>query len=52
MYSFRQASIRCFASLRSMNQWVFKHSLRNVPLKLSTNALSVGFPGLEKSIFT
>ena len=29
-----------------------KHSDRNVPLKLSTNAFSVGLPGLEKSIFT
>jgi hypothetical protein len=35
-----------------MNQWMFRHSDRNVPLKLSTNALSVGLPGLEKSIFT
>jgi hypothetical protein len=41
----------CRASFRSRNQWVFKHSLLKVPLKLSTNALSVGLPGREKSIF-
>jgi hypothetical protein len=32
-----------------MNQWAFRHSARNLPLKLSMNALSVGLPGREKS---
>ncbi len=49
--SVRQASMSCFASFRSRNQWMSRHSLRNVPLKLSTNALSVGLPGRQKSIF-
>jgi hypothetical protein len=35
-----------------MNQWAFKHSARNRPSKASMNALSVGFPGLEKSSAT
>lgn len=28
MYSQHQASISCFASSRSLNQWVFRHSAR------------------------
>ena len=36
------------ASARLANQCTSKHSERNVPLKDSTKALSVGFPGLEK----
>jgi hypothetical protein len=39
------------ASFSFMNQWVLRHSLRKVPLELSTKALSVGLLGLEKSIF-
>lgn len=35
-----------------MNQWAFRHSARNLPLKLSMNALSVGLPGREKSSVT
>jgi len=37
---------------RSLNQWASRHSARKVPLNDSTNALSVGLPGREKSIFT
>jgi len=47
--SLRQASILAFASSRLMNQGMFRHSARNLPLKLSMNALSVGLPGREKS---
>jgi hypothetical protein len=35
-----------------MNQLVFKHSSRKLPLKDSIKGLSVGFPGLEKSRVT
>src|SRR2546430_16131430 len=37
------------ASARSRNQCWFKHSSRNLPLKLSTNAFSTGLPGSMKS---
>ena len=49
LYSVRQASILDFASFRLKNQAAFKHSCRKRLLKASMNALSVGFPGLEKS---
>src|SRR5579871_3813394 len=52
LYSRRQASHFPTASSRLMNQWAFKHSARNLPLKLSMNALSVGLPGREKSSVT
>ena len=35
-----------------MNQCAFKHSARNLPFRLSINALSVGLPGREKSNVT
>jgi len=35
-----------------MNQCAFKHSVRNLPLNDSMKALSVGFPGREKSSVT
>jgi hypothetical protein len=35
-----------------MNQCWFRHSARNLPLKDSMNALSVGLPGREKSSVT
>jgi hypothetical protein len=35
-----------------MNQCAFKHSARNLPLNDSMKALSVGFPGREKSRVT
>jgi len=34
------------ASETFKNQWVFRHSARNLPFRLSMNALSVGFPGI------
>ena len=34
------------------NQWAFRHSPRNLPLKDSMKALSVGLPGREKSSTT
>ena len=37
------------ASSSDRNQFWSMHSARTLPLKLSTNALSVGFPGREKS---
>jgi len=40
------------ASSRLMKQWVFRHSARNLALKLSMNALSVGLPGREKPSVT
>jgi len=46
----RQASILHRASSRDMNQFSFRHSCLNLPLKDSTVALSVGVPGREKSI--
>src|SRR5713226_5197705 len=52
LYSRRQVSIICFASASVANQWASKHSDRSVPLNDSTYALSVGFPGREKSICT
>jgi len=41
-----QASNFSAASARLKNQWAFKHSWRNFPLKASMKALSVGLPGL------
>lgn len=35
--------------LKERNQLTFKNSFLKLPLKDSINALSVGFPGLEKS---
>ena len=46
----RQASILHRASSRDMTPFSFRHSCRNLPLKDSTVALSVGVPGREKSI--
>src|SRR5277367_5630400 len=40
------------ASSRLRNQLAFKHSARNLPLRLSMKALSVGLPGREKSSVT
>ena len=40
------------APSRFMNQWTFRHSALNLPLKLSMKALSVGLPGREKSKVT
>lgn len=48
----RQASILHRASSKDINQFSFRHSCRNLPLKDSTVALSVGVPGREKSIQT
>ena len=48
----RQASILRLASSSERNQLVFRHSSRNRPLKDSTSALSVGFPGRLKSSVT
>jgi hypothetical protein len=39
----------CRASAKFANQCTSKHSARRVPMNDSTCALSVGFPGLEKS---
>ena len=47
--SSHQSSIFLLASSRLKNQCWFRHSCRNRLMKLSMNALSVGFPGLEKS---
>ena len=52
MYSCLQASMSCLASVSVANQCTSKHSARSVPLNDSTYALSVGFPGREKSIRT
>jgi hypothetical protein len=46
---FGQSSNFSRASASVRNQWAFRHSARNRPLKASLNALSVGFPGREKS---
>ena len=35
-----------------MNQFTFRHSSLKLPLNDSINALSTGFPGLEKLSFT
>lgn len=35
-----------------MNRLSFKHSSRDLPLRLSTNALYTGFPGRMKSSFS
>jgi hypothetical protein len=43
------SSIFSWASARLRNQWAFGHSARKRLLKASMNALSVGFPGREKS---
>lgn len=48
----RQASILARASASDKNQWLFRHSSRSRPLKLSTKALSVGLPGRDKSSVT
>jgi hypothetical protein len=45
----RQASSFSSASAKVMNQFWFRHSVRKRPLNASMNALSVGFPGREKS---
>jgi hypothetical protein len=52
LYSRLQASMTCLASVSVANQCTSKHSARSVPLNDSTCALSVGFPGREKSICT
>jgi hypothetical protein len=38
--------------VEAMNQCAFKHSAWNLPLNDSMKALSVGFPGREKSSVT
>jgi len=40
------------ASWRSANQFSFRHSSRSRPLKLSTNAFSIGLPGRMKWSWT
>lgn len=52
LQSLSQASHFRTASPRLMNQCAFRHSARNLPLKLSMNALSVALPGREKSSVT
>ena len=52
MYSRLRDSIRSTASAGVENQWASKYSARRVPLMLSTYALSIAFPGLEKSVLT
>src|SRR6266403_137855 len=52
LYSRRRASLSCFASLSVVNQCASRHSARSAPLNDSTGALSVGFPGREKSVRT
>lgn len=49
LHSQRQLSIFIQASFKFKNQLAFRHSCRTRLLKLSIKALSVGFPGLEKS---
>ena len=45
----RQCPIFDRASSRLMNQWVFRHSARNLPLKLSMKALAIDLgPGADK----
>jgi hypothetical protein len=41
-----------FAPARFRNQWALRHSARKGPLNASMKALSVGFPGREKSKVT
>ncbi len=48
LYSLRQASITTCASCTVRNQCSFKHSSRNLPLKLSINAFWTGFLGWMK----
>jgi hypothetical protein len=43
-----QAAIAWIASARLTNQFVFRHSSRNFPLKLSTKAFCTGLPGWMK----
>ena len=50
--SLRQASHFSRASSRLRNQCAFRHSARNLPFRLSMNALSVGLPGRLKSSVT
>jgi hypothetical protein len=52
LYSSRHSAIFSLASAIDRNQLVFRHSSRKLPLKDSIYALSVGFPGLEKSRMT
>src|SRR6476620_7185357 len=52
LYSTLHASIFCTASSIDKNHAVFRHSSLKVPLNDSQNALSVGFPFLEKSKVT
>jgi hypothetical protein len=49
LWSLRHSSIFARASSRLMNQCVFKHSERSLPLELSMKPLSVGLPDREKS---
>jgi hypothetical protein len=46
--SCRQASTTTCASCDVRNQCSFRHSSRNLPLKLSINAFWTGFPGWMK----
>lgn len=50
--SLRQSSSFTRASSGLMNQCVFKHSARSLPLNDSIKLLSVGLPGREKSRMT
>lgn len=45
LYSSRQASIFALASASVSNQFAFRHSSRNLPLKLSTCPFCIGRPG-------
>ena len=44
----RHASMSARASATLANQCSFRHSPRNLPLKLSTKAFSIGLPGRMK----
>ena len=48
----RQSSIVTRESARSWNQFRFRHSSRNLPLKLSMYPFSVGLPGVIKCSLT
>ena len=52
LYSCRYAANVCWASAAETHQCCERHSRRTVALKLSMTALSVGFPGREKSSWT
>lgn len=49
LWYLRQASNFPATAARVRNQWRFRHSAWNLPLKASVSALFVGLPGLMKS---